>query len=683
MSAVQSYKMDEDMCSPQLQHFPCAAFLHKQESHLPEDDAQKDSPVSPEVTSRALLIHSPVQMRRGWRRRKRHLFLFSDVLLVSNTKYKKSFKMKDMIPLHILSMAECGDKVESGGGRSKKSFVLSWPGEKFKVTFRSSELKERWYSLLQRYINIHKEKELQNIALQTCANDFQKGGTQGRHLPQEETHLERPVTPENDGRALLIHSPVQMQMRSRRKKQHLFLFTDLLLVSNTKYKKRFKMKYVVPLRSLWMAECGDNEKGGDHSRKSLMLGWPMQNVKATFGSSEQKEKWCSFLQRYIGLAKEDADNSIPLQIFTTEVKNTALPITVIARHSDTVNDVIRKSLSSLKITGSENEYQLWIDSGKREESIALLGHENPYVIKMSQLGVTEFLPRGPSTHEMHNLHSPVLEHWNPPVGFRFVLKPRQPANGKQPNNSEQKREGRGRAFLNWLFGRQSNIAKENLPGKSASPKAGLLFGVSLQAACQDGKLPSAVLDMISFLSQEGELTEGIFRKSGGVKAYRALKEKLISGAPVDLRQESVFVVASVLKDFLRNVEGGVFSTPQYETWLGIMGEDKDEEKITAAQSLLEMLPKANRLLLKHLFAMLNHIQKNSSLNLMTSYNLAVCTATSLMAPPPDARAGFDLELMRKVALVQFLIENTPQIFTKDFPPLWEESSGSDNDTAAE
>ncbi|KAM4834131.1 rho GTPase-activating protein 20-like [Thomomys bottae] len=321
-------------------------------------------------------------------------------------------------------------------------------------------------------------------------------------------------------------------------------------------------------------------------------------------------------------------------------------------------------------SGSENEYQLWIDSGKREESIALLGHENPYAIEMSQLGVTEFVPRGPSTHEMHNLHSPVLEHWNPPVGFRFVLKPRRPANGKQPNNSEQKREGRGRAFLNWLFGRQSNIAKENLPGKSASPKAGLLFGVSLQAACQDGKLPSAVLDMISFLSQEGELTEGIFRKSGSVKACRALKEKLISGAPVDLRQESVLVVASVLKDFLRNVQGSVFCTPIYETWLGIMDEDDEEEKIILAQSLLEMLPRANQLLLKHLFGMLNQIQKNSSLNLMTSYNLAVCTATSLMAPPPDARAGFDLELMRKVELVQFLIENTPQVFAKDFSPFW-------------
>ncbi|XP_048190316.1 rho GTPase-activating protein 20-like [Perognathus longimembris pacificus] len=108
----------------------------------------------------------------------------------------------------------------------------------------------------------------------------------------------------------------------------------------------------------------------------------------------------------------------------------------------------------------------------------------------------------------------------------------------------------------------------------------------------------------------------------------------------------------------------------YETWLRIMNEDNEEEKIIMAQSLLKMLPRANQLLLKHLFEMLSQIHQNSSINLMTSYNLAVCTATSLMAPPPDARAGFDIELMRKVVLVQFLIENTAQIFTEDFPVGW-------------
>ncbi|XP_069878087.1 rho GTPase-activating protein 20-like [Dipodomys merriami] len=161
MSAVQSHKMDKDKCSLQSPHTPCVASLHE-ESHLSEEDAQQDTPVSLEDNDRALLIHSPVQMRRGWRRKKRHLFLFSNVLLVSNTKYKKCFKIKDAIPLHNLSMAECGDNVANDDGSSTKSFVLSWPKEQYKVTFR----------------NIQKQKELQKCnPLQDFGNDFQKAGS--------------------------------------------------------------------------------------------------------------------------------------------------------------------------------------------------------------------------------------------------------------------------------------------------------------------------------------------------------------------------------------------------------------------------------------------------------------------------------------------------------------------------
>ncbi|XP_069878088.1 rho GTPase-activating protein 20-like [Dipodomys merriami] len=555
MSAVQSHKMDKDKCSLQSPHTPCVASLHE-ESHLSEEDAQQDTPVSLEDNDRALLIHSPVQMRRGRRRKKRHLFLFSNVLLVSNTKYKKCFKIKDAIPLHNLCMVECGDKVAKDNGRSTKALILSWAKEQYKVTFR----------------NIQKQKELQKCnPLQNFANDFQKAGSQKSHHPEQKTQQDRPLSLEKPCRTLLIHSPVQMQKGCKRKKQHLFLFTDLLLVTNAKYQKCFKIKTVVPLRALWMADCGVNlDKGGDHSRKSLLLGWPLENFKATFG--------------YINLAKEEEDeDSIPLQIFTHEVKNNHFPITVLAKNSDTVKDVIKKSLSNLGIKDSESDYQLWLHSENEEAPFVFIGHENPYVIKMSQFGETAYQPRGPRPHETHTPQSPILEQCYLATGGRFILKSRQPAQGQQFNESEQKKEGRGRSFINWLFGRRSSTAKENRPLKSSSAKRKLLFGTSLEAACKDGNLPSPILEMISFLSQEGRLTEGIFRKSGSIKAVRALKEKLMSGARVDLHQESVFVVASVLKDFLRNVQGGVFHTGMYETWLSIMDEDREEEKIILAQ----------------------------------------------------------------------------------------------------
>ena len=53
--------------------------------------------------------------------------------------------------------------------------------------------------------------------------------------------------------------------------------------------------------------------------------------------------------------------------------------------------------------------------------------------------------------------------------------------------------------------------------------------------------------MLSFINQKGPFTEGIFRKSASIKSCRALKEKLNSGNKVNLDDESIRVVASVLK----------------------------------------------------------------------------------------------------------------------------------------
>lgn len=54
-------------------------------------------------------------------------------------------------------------------------------------------------------------------------------------------------------------------------------------------------------------------------------------------------------------------------------------------------------------------------------------------------------------------------------------------------------------------------------------------------------------DMLFFLNQKGPLTEGIFRISASVRACGALKQKLNSGEKVNWEDESVLVVASVLK----------------------------------------------------------------------------------------------------------------------------------------
>ena len=58
---------------------------------------------------------------------------------------------------------------------------------------------------------------------------------------------------------------------------------------------------------------------------------------------------------------------------------------------------------------------------------------------------------------------------------------------------------------------------------------------------------SSSQDILSFISKKGPITKGIFRTSGDRRAFRALKERLDSGTEVNLNNESVPVVASILK----------------------------------------------------------------------------------------------------------------------------------------
>ncbi|XP_070345256.1 rho GTPase-activating protein 20-like [Equus asinus] len=479
-----------------------------------------------------------------------------------------------------------------------------------------------------------------------------------------DTHSENATSSESTGRTLLIHGPVELKRGWRRQKRHLFLLSDLLLITNTNYKKNFKIKNKVPLNTIWIANCLDKFGEADTSAKrSFVLGWPTVNFVATFSSSELKEKWHSSLQRCINLAKEkDQPESIPLKIITEDIKNCVCSVTVTVTNSDTVNNVINMSLPMLGITGSEKDYQLWVSSGKKEAPCPLTGHEHPYIIKMSHRPATGLLPQGPEGSTFQE---------SPDMQGQFILKPRHPARNQQRTGQKSVRIN----FMgNWALRRGSSACQDLPYVTPPSAKPGQLFGVSLGDVCERDSLPPSLLDMLCFLKQKGPLTEGIFRKSANMKSCRALKETLNAGDKVNLDCESVLVVACVLKDFLRNIPGSVFTSDLYAKWVSITDGENEEEKIAATQRLLDELPRANAALLRYLFGVLHNIQQHSSVNQMTAYNLATCIAPSILCLPNACSAELESDITRKISLVQFLIENSLQIFGEDIASLLGESS---------
>ncbi|XP_043727456.1 rho GTPase-activating protein 20-like [Cervus elaphus] len=175
--------------------------------------------------------------------------------------------------------------------------------------------------------------------------------------------------------------------------------------------------------------------------------------------------------------------------------------------------------------------------------------------------------------------------------------------------------------------------------------------------------------MLSFINKKGLFTEGIFRKSGKIQSCRALKKKLNSGDKVNLDDESILVVASTLKDFLRNIPGGIFSATLYDKWLDVIDQGNEEEKITATQRLLDQLPRANVVFLRYLFGVLHNIEQHSSSNQMTAYILSVCITPSILGLLNSGSTAFK-NFTKKISFIQFLIENCLKIFGEDITSLF-------------
>ncbi|XP_006833873.1 PREDICTED: rho GTPase-activating protein 20 [Chrysochloris asiatica] len=480
-------------------------------------------------------------------------------------------------------------------------------------------------------------------------------------------------------RTLLIDGWVELKRGLQRQERHLFLFNDLLVVAKIKYNNNFKIKNKIKLSDMWTASCVDEVgEGNTNALKSFVLGWPTVNFVATFSSPEQKDKWLCLLQRYINLEKEkDYPKSIPLKIFAKDIGNCAYSKTITVMNSDTANEVIHMSLPMLGITGSERDYQLWVNSGKEEAPYPLIGHEYPYGIKMSHLRDTVLLTQGSkdSSTPSSLQESFLMEQLPREMQCQFILKPSRLATAQQLSDSGQKTFKRRRSIINWAFWRGSSTHLDNLPLSPTSPMLGQLFGVSLPNICENDNLPKPVLDMLFFLNQKGPLTKGIFRQSANVKSCRELKEKLNSGVEVHLDCESIFVIASVLKDFLRNIPGSIFSSDLYDHWVCVMDQGNDEEKINTVQRLLDQLPRANVVLLRYLFGVLHNIEQHSSSNQMTAFNLAVCIAPSILWPPTSSSPELENEFTKKVSLlIQFLIENCCRIFGEEITSLLGEIS---------
>ncbi|XP_056245613.1 rho GTPase-activating protein 20-like isoform X2 [Seriola aureovittata] len=501
------------------------------------------------------------------------------------------------------------------------------------------------------------------------------------------------------GRLFLGHAQTQLKTGLQTQERHLFLFTDTLLVAKAKSPTHFKVKAQVRVCEMWTANCMEEVcEGSTNPERSFVMGWPTCNCVATFSSEEHKDKWLVLIKSRIIEGKEKDDpKTIPLKIFAKDIGNCAYAKTLAVSNTDSTTDVIRMALLQFGISGCVKDHRLWVSSSKDDPPYPLIGHEFPFSIKMSHIrdggssggGLAGGVGRDP-TSPTDCPGVLLLDQCLPPdTQCQFILKPSKVAPGQAQliEPGQQKSFKRKRSLINWPFWRGSSTQLDGLPlsPTSLSPTQGRLFGRPLSSICSpDHGLPKPVMDMLVFLYLEGPYTRGVFRRSAGAKACRELRDRLDSGTEdPDISHQSVFIIAAVLKDFLRNIPGSMLCVDLYDQWMDAMEGEGGEERTQAVQRLLHLLPSENLLLLRHVIAILHCIQGNAHDNQMNAFNLSVCIAPSMLWAPAPSTPEMEGEGTKKVCeLVRFLIENCSGVLGEDVTTLFrsfsQKSSSSDH-----
>ncbi|KAK1876468.1 Rho GTPase-activating protein 20 [Dissostichus eleginoides] len=466
--------------------------------------------------------------------------------------------------------------------------------------------------------------------------------------PESSSLVQSLLLPGSD-RSFLLHGNAQLKTGMQTQDRHLFLFSDLLVIAKAKSANHFKQKAQMCVCEMWTAGCMDEVcEGSTNPERSFVMGWPTCNCVAI--SAEQKERWLSLLKSRIKEEKEKEEpKTIPLRVYgkginTFAIVNQTLPVS----NSDSANEVIRLALQQFGIIGNVKDFQLWVISKRDNAPYPLIGHEFPFSIQMSHVRQTGSQGGGSSAAERQVEQMQVYKQ------CQFIMKPRINEAPRESADLSQKPFKRRRSLITWAFWRGSSSHLNEL--SLASGPRGVLFGQSLSSVCVEDALPKPVMDMMAFLYHEGSWTRGIFRRPAGARAVRELRDSLDSGEfQLPLTRDHVFLIAGVFKDFLRSIPSSLLCCELHEEWM-------DDVK-----RMILRLPKENALLLRYLLAMLRGIQGNAHENQMTSFNLSVCIAPSMLWAPgaPCSPEVEGEETKRVCELVKFMIEHCQQILGED------------------
>ncbi|KAJ8413136.1 hypothetical protein AAFF_G00107180 [Aldrovandia affinis] len=137
-------------------------------------------------------------------------------------------------------------------------------------------------------------------------------------------------------------------------------------------------------------------------------------------------------------------------------------------------------------------------------------------------------------------------------------------------------------------------------------------------------------ETVSFLTEHGLQTEGIFRRSASVTVVRNIQHKYNSGTTVNFSPlEDVHLAAVMLKTFLRELPEPLLTYQLYNDIVNFHNVESSSQ-ISTIHGMLQTLPEENYSSLKFLIQFLAQVSAQSEVNKMNNTNLAVVFGPNLL-----------------------------------------------------
>uniref|UniRef100_A0A8C5GA54 SLIT-ROBO Rho GTPase activating protein 3 n=1 Tax=Gouania willdenowi TaxID=441366 RepID=A0A8C5GA54_GOUWI len=150
-------------------------------------------------------------------------------------------------------------------------------------------------------------------------------------------------------------------------------------------------------------------------------------------------------------------------------------------------------------------------------------------------------------------------------------------------------------------------------------------------------IPLVVESCIRYINLYGLQQQGIFRVPGSQVEVNDIKNSYERGEDplIDEHNEhDINSVAGVLKLYFRGLENPIFPKERFLDFISTIKLESDAERAHHIQQIVVTLPRTIIIVMRYLFAFLNHLSQYSDENMMDPYNLAICFGPTLM-PIPD------------------------------------------------